>query len=193
MFGITAGKFHRDLSAQAAGYQMIRPGLYKLGQIRVQLFHQVIDSNRQAGINSLVQSLAVIYQQIGHENVKISPPIAMIAVPRLGLFGQAIQEYQGRLSPVTPRFETGQPHGPLRSHCQKLPRDVAKAIIRSKIALSLMVLKQGSAEQGIFSDFRDNSTVWHWNLMVRGPLSGNLSQPRSERGNCQSRARSEAY
>ena len=105
-FRIADREFDRNFSAQAAGHEMVRRSLHEFGQIGMQLFDEVIDGDRLTRPNARVNRIPVVDEKIRHLHVEIAPPVAVIAVPRFRLFGEAVHEDERRFTAVFARAES---------------------------------------------------------------------------------------
>jgi hypothetical protein len=55
-----------------------------------------------------MNDFAIVNEEVGHLHVKISPPVAMIAVPRFGLFRESVDEYECGFTAVFTWTQTAQ-------------------------------------------------------------------------------------
>src|SRR5262249_14268701 len=75
-----------------------------------------VNADRLLALQAGVDRLAVVDEDIGHEDVKVAAPVAVVAVPRLGLFGQAVDQDQRRLSSVGAGPDAVDPAGESAGH-----------------------------------------------------------------------------
>ena len=68
----------------------------------------------KSALSVAVDGFAVVDEEIGHEDVEVAPPVALVAVPRLGLLGQPVNQNQGRLAAIGTWAEPAQPGRQLR-------------------------------------------------------------------------------
>ena len=79
---------------------MIWRRLDELFQVLMELPDQEIDGDRQPGLDPPVHYRTVVSEQVGHRDVKMTAPDAVVAEPGFGLLGQPVDQNQRVLPTV---------------------------------------------------------------------------------------------
>ena len=93
---MSRGVGQNDLAAQARTHQPIGRLLDELVEVVFEAVGQVVDRDFAAGIDVAVQGVAVVQQDLGDLDVVVARPVRTVGEPALSLFGQAVDQDQGR-------------------------------------------------------------------------------------------------
>src|SRR4051794_32252144 len=82
----------------------------------MKLIDEVIDADRLAPVDALVQAGAVVDEHVGKIDVEVAPPVGQVTEPALRLLGESVDQDQGLAAGVAMQLEALQPFAPLSHH-----------------------------------------------------------------------------